>query len=187
MSEPPGAPELVITELNDLLSDHDLEALPTMDMDRLRSFRARLNEVEFGLSYCRRMAQGHLDILMAESQRRAHTGDADDALEGVLARLPDLLAQHSRGQGSTHRVYDGEIPTFAEELVADLDRQIGRAATELSQIDSVTISAISDQICEFERSVSRKRQEVHRLIDDVQAQIIERYRTGAASVDELLG
>lgn len=183
----------MITELNDLLSTHDMESLPTMDMADLRRFRNRLNEVELGLSYCRRMAQGHLDILMAEVQRRegstAGGSDRGDGAEdgGLLSRLPDLLAQHSRGEGEAHLVIDAEIPAFAQDLVADLDRQIGRAATDLETVDSVTISAISDQISEFERSVSAKRHEVHRIIDEVQEQIIERYRTGVVTVDELLG
>ena len=56
---------IVITELDELLLTNDLGSLSTRPIHDLRALREQLGEIEAGLSFARRMAQGRLDIVLA--------------------------------------------------------------------------------------------------------------------------
>ncbi len=171
--------------LDDLLDDADVSGLAERTLDELRAVRDRLNEVELGLSYGRRMAQGRLDIVSCEIERRAGQTSVPDDL---LGRLPEVLARHTRGSGLPRPVRDdAELPAFADEIVADLDRLV--LPTELSGVTELAddrLAEITSALGTAEATLSAKRQEAHRLIDEVQEEIVGRYRSGAASVDDLL-
>ena len=173
---------IVIAELERLITDHDLVALGSMEMRELRALRDRMNDFEGGLSYCRRMAQGRLDILMAEIERR---GDqlSDDPLVG---RIPAVLARQSRQGGSPRRLTERELPDFAAELVGRMNVVVDVLGSSLESHDLSYLMEAVDLISDIERDISLKRHEVHRVIDEIQEEIITRYRSGNASVEELL-
>lgn len=175
----------VLSQLDHLLDDADVSGLAERSLDELRAIRERLNEVELGLSYGRRMAQGRLDIVTCEVERRAGSTSVPDDL---LGRLPEVLARHTRGGGLPRPVrHDTELPGFADEIVADLDRLV--LPTELSGVTELTperLAEISEALGAVEATLSATRHEAHRLIDEVQEEIVGRYRSGAASVDDLL-
>lgn len=175
----------VLSQLDHLLDDADLSGLTDRSLDELRAVRERLNEVELGLSYGRRMAQGRLDIVTCELERRAGETSVPDDL---LGRLPEVLARHTRGGGLPRPVRDDtELPAFADDIVADLDRLV--LPTELSGVAELTgerLTEIAGALGAAEATLSAKRHEAHRLIDEVQEEIVSRYRSGAASVDDLL-
>jgi len=192
MSEADGQlePRIVITELDELLAVNDLRALAGRSIDELRQLRDRLGEIETGLSFARRMAQGRLDILLGELGARALPGDgAGDGLGGtdVLGRLPDVLSGQSRTMSQPRPVRDVEIPAFADEILAPLDQFITPSQlADLATLDDETIRAAADRITAYEQAISRRRLEVHRIVDEVQEEIIGRYRSGALTVDDLL-
>jgi hypothetical protein len=181
----PEEPRIVIAELEDLLAGEALAATRALSMAELRGLRDRLTAIETGLSFGRRMAQGRLDIVVAELERRAEGGGSDPA--ELLGRLPEVLARQTRGRGRPRPVRDQEIPEFTEDFTRQLDRIVG--VTELGALvdaDPLRLAEVTEQLAAYERAISVKRREVHRLLDDVQDEIIGRYRTGAASVDDLL-
>lgn len=177
----------MITELDDLLATTDLGALGGRPIEELRALRDGLGEIEQGLSFGRRMAQGRLDIVLAEFHSRIQ-GRTETAHE-LVDRLPEVLAGQARGGGNPRPPRDdADIPPFCDELLAHLDELVH--AGDLAEVGSFDIDELdraAQRVSEFERALSAKRSEVHRLIDEVQEEIIGRYRSGAVSVDDLLG
>ncbi|HPB44695.1 MAG: hypothetical protein M9952_04240 [Microthrixaceae bacterium] len=187
MSDTDGPQEqyIVITELDEIVHSTDVGSFASLPIEELRSLRDRLTEIEGGLSFGRRLAQGRLDIVLAEFHSRVQ-GRADAAAE-LVERLPDVLAPQTRGAGSPRPVREGDLAPFADEIIAALDEMVN--AIELAKLHEFEIDALDDiaqRIGEFERNISVRRSEVHRLIDDVQEEIIGRYRSGVVSVDDLL-
>lgn len=184
-NEGPQEPRIVITELDEIILTTDVASFESRPIDELRSLRERLNEIEGGLSFARRMVQGRLDIVLAEFHARVQ-GRSESTAE-MLERLPDVLSGQLRGAGLPRPIVETELPPFADELVAALDKMVN--AVELARLheyDIDALDALSQRLGEYERAISMRRGEVHRLIDDVQNEIINRYRSGAVSVDDLL-
>lgn len=181
----PEEPRIVIAELDDLLASDALASIGSLPMTDLRTLRDRLSAIETGLSFGRRMAQGRLDIVLAELERRAE-GAAEDTA-ALLGRLPEVLARQTRGGGRPRPVREVDIPEFTEDFTVALDRIVG--VTELGSLSEASgfrLSEIAEELAAYERAISVRRREVHRLMDDVQDEIIGRYRSGAATVDDLL-
>jgi hypothetical protein len=171
--------------LNHLLDDIDPGVVSQLDMVELRDVRDRCGAVEAGLSFGRRMVQGRLDIVMLERERRASGEDASS--EQLMARLPEVLAQHTRGSGTPRPTRETDLPDFCDDISTALDQIV--PASELASLDAATeerLTEVVDALVTFERQVSAKRQELHRVIDELQEEIVSRYRSGAASVDDLL-
>jgi len=168
--------------LQHLLDEIDIGVVSQRSIDELRDIRDRCQVVESGLSFGRRMAQGRLDIVMVEADRRV-SGSTD----ALLPALPEVLARQTRSGGTPRPVRDTELPVFADDLTARLDRIVN--PTELSHLGDLEadrLTEVIDGLQLFERLVSVKRHELHRIIDELQEEIVGRYRSGAASVDDLL-
>lgn len=175
----------MITDLDELLLANDLSSLPSRPIEELRALRERLGEIENGLSFVRRMAQGRLDIVLAEFHARLQ-GRVETAHD-LLDRLPEVLSGQARGTGIPRAVRESEMPGFTDQILAELDQLLH--PTDLTSIESLDVDALdaaAQRISSFERSLSVKRSEVHRLIDEVQDEIIGRYRSGSVTVDDLL-
>jgi len=171
--------------LNHLMDDIDPGVVSQRTLPELRDVRDRCQQVEAGLSFGRRMVQGRLDIVMLEVERRSTGGST--STEELMGRLPAVLAQHTRGGGTPRPVRDEELPAFTEELSLELDRMVAPSDIgRLSELDGEHIDRMIDQLQALERRVSAKRHELHRVIDELQEEIVSRYRSGAASVDDLL-
>ena len=182
----PGGQEASVTQLLDQLLDGiDPGVLSQRSLDDLRDLRHRYQEVETGLSFGRRLVQGRLDIVLAELQRRS------DGLEATCAErvgdLPDVLAQHTRGSGPARIVPETDLPDFVDVFARELDDIVGAEdLVRLDELEMADIGRIVDSLEALERQLSQKRHELHRVIDEVQEEIIGRYRSGSASVDDLL-
>jgi hypothetical protein len=175
----------VTTVLDHLLDDIDPGILSQRDITELRSLRDRCQEVETGLSLGRRLVQGRLDIVMAELQSRTTTGHSADP--EVLEWLPEVLAQHTRSGGTPRPIRDTVLPDFTDDIDDALDEILpSEKLTHLSEQATAELLATVDELREFEQAVSRSRHELHRVIDDLQEEIVGRYRSGAATVDDLL-
>jgi len=167
--------------LDSLLDDIDPGVLSQRDIAELRVLRDRCQEIETGLSLGRRLVQGRLDIVMAELHRRGHGGG------DLIDQLPEVLAQHTRGGGTPRPIRDTELPAFTDDIAAALDEVLpAESLGHLGDVADADLHTAIDHLRELEQVVSRKRHELHRVIDDLQEEIVGRYRSGAASVDDLL-
>lgn len=174
--------------LRSIIDGDDLGDLMALGMDELRARRAGCREVETGLSYLRRQAQGHLDVVAAERARREDGGDEQGTdLEELIARLPEVLAGSTRTPGNGRMPSEfgtGDVdPDLADELDAIIS---GGRLSEPDQLDDAELAAVADALVGFERTVSDLRRTLFDRIDAIEAELTRRYRTGEASVDSLL-
>lgn len=175
--------------LRSITADDYLGDLTALDMAELRARRATCREVETGLSYLRRQAQGHLDVVAAERARREAGADAstDGDLEDLIARLPELLAGSTRSPGAGRLPSEFGTGAIDEDLAGELDRIVSEG--HLSEPDELTdeqLAAVATSLERYERTVSDLRRNLFDRIDAIEAELTRRYRTGEASVDSLL-
>lgn len=173
--------------LDDFLDPHFLDGLTGWPLDRVRAQRDDAQQVEGGLSYVRRMVQGRLDIVGAELKRRREGGDPGD-LSGLIAQLPDLLADPPRSSDATPRSPRSlEVGAVSDELAAQLDQIVDvDALADLRGLDDEALTATLGRVVDFEGGVSERRHTVQGVLDALQAEIVRRYRDGEATVDGLL-
>lgn len=172
--------------LQTILADDYLGDLTAADMTVLRERRAECKDVETGLSYLRRLAQGRLDVVAAERTRRQEGGAVDD-LEDLIARLPQLLAGNTRSPGTGRLPSGFGTGAIDEDLADELDDII--TAGHLADPAELTEDALASAEVElkaYERRVSDLRRSLFDRIDAIEAELTRRYRTGEASVDSLL-
>jgi hypothetical protein len=170
--------------IDKVLSEGYADNLADLDLDELRSRRREAEQEEADLSYVRRMLQGRMDILRAELSRRAADGDGDgdkivDHLSGVLADS----ARSDHGLGRYLRVEPSRVDEHrrqVEQIIAD----VGVSDVEHHTDDELRESL--GRLEGFEAGISEDRQSVQTVMDALTAEVAARYKSGAASVDDLL-
>ncbi len=158
-------------------------------MDDLRAVRSRLQQLENSLSYVRRLIQGRVDIVGGELQRRRDGGDEGNAGE-LIGRLPDILSE-ARGDSSPGSVRPPHSLEPDVEVTAKLEAMLEEIVTvdKLSNVVAMDEESLASSLLDLnglEDQVSDERRTLHRLIDEVQAEVTRRYTTGEATVDGLL-
>lgn len=173
-------------ELDRLLDPGFAEDLAAVDMAELRLRRAACQAREESVSYLRRVIQVRLDLLGTELTRR-QAGGAPIESEELIARLPEILADHGRAPGFGQPPRELRIPDIDDDLQALVDAiaQPGLLA-DMSSISSDDLVTMVEQLEELEHDVSAARRGLHLQIDRLQAEVTRRYRSGEATVDSLL-
>lgn len=173
--------------VEEILAPWYLDGLTALPLTDVRSRRDSASEVETGLSYLRRLAQGRLDIVLSERQRRS-AGLPPDDLAGLVDRLPEILGEHVHAPGLgrlTTIMAPGDVDT---ELLARIETV---APTErmsrLLELPDGEVDTIAAGLEAVEREVSGQRRSLHEVLDALQEEIVRRYKSGEASVDHLLG
>ncbi|MDQ1585360.1 MAG: hypothetical protein QOJ90_1814 [Actinomycetota bacterium] len=164
-----------------VLSVDFLEDLETATLDDVRQRRREAEQEDADLSYIRRMLQGRMDILRAELSRRSNGGD--DKLVDHLSRILSDVGRADHGLGRYLTVEPSRVDEHrraVEQVIAD----VGVSDVEGHSDDEVR--AALARVEEFERGVSEDRQAVQKVMDALTAEVTRRYRTGAASVEDLL-
>lgn len=175
--------------IEQLLAPDALNHLTTRPIAELRSLRVDCTQVEGDVSLARRIAQGRLDIVGHEVQRRAGSVEGDADLSGLLFDLPDILADRrgNDGKPSGRPVDVNEPGPVALDLVERLD-----AVATPSDLGGVSDLAEGDLRELFERiraseiELSSIRRQLHERIDAIQSEIGRRYRDGEASIESFL-
>lgn len=171
-----------------VLADDYVAGVEALDLDEVRARRGECQEVEVGLSYARRIVQGRLDIIHAEIERRA-TGSGRSTTSDLVDRLEkgEMLGDQARPPGF------GRLPTVidpgaeSDEYLAEAHAVANADALgALVDLDDEAVRTLGDQLGEVERSLSDRRRQVFDRIDVFQAEIVRRYKTGAANPDSLL-
>jgi hypothetical protein len=160
-----------------------LDDLGALTIEEVRERRAACQAVESGLSYVRRLAQGRLDIVMFEISARREGGAEVDVVEGLTKALADRITSPGFGHLPAS-VGPGEVDPA---LLAGLDAVAHPA--ELSDPRSMTdehLQAAADGLAAYEREVSAQRRAMFDRIDALQAEVVRRYQSGEASVENLL-
>ncbi len=164
----------------------DLTERPLED---IRAMRAECQEIENALSYVRRMVQGRLDIVGGEFKHRRDGGTGGD-VHDLLHRLPDFLADGG-GNRSTGTPRPPKSEVSSAEVINHYEAGLetvmpSSSLTRLVEHDDNELARMVEALEDFENDVSQRRHDLHTRIDQLQAEITRRYRTGEASVDSLL-
>ena len=175
--------------LEQLLAPDALDNMTTRPIAELRELRIACTRVEGDVSLARRVAQGRLDIVGHEVQRRSGAVDGEAELTGLLFDLPDILSNDATGGGTpSGRPVDVGAPgVVALALVARLDREASPA--ELSGVadaDDGRLRETFERIRSFEVELSGVRRQLHERIDAIQSEIGRRYRDGETSIESFL-
>ena len=173
--------------IDQILGQGFCDGVGDLDLDEVRRRRHLAEQEEVDLSYARRLLQGRLDLLHAQQRALADgtvAGARSDAelahdLSGVLADGPrddHGLGRHINVDPS--RV--GEHRRAAEQAVADL------GVSDATSMDADRITAAIEHLTTLENGVSESRHRVQQVMDVLTAEVARRYRTGEASVDDIL-
>ena len=188
-------------DLQRFLAPSFLEGLESRSMEELRSARTEVQEAEVAVSYVRRVVQGRLDIVESERRRRTDPGAGDGGPVhapddhssdhgSIVEDLPGILADpgHSgRGAGPGRLPMHMDPGEHADDLVAGVDREVDpNKLTELDSLSQSELDVVTDSLRDIERQLSDQRHSLHGLLDLLQAEMVRRYRSGEANVDNLL-
>jgi hypothetical protein len=163
-----------------------LSGLRSLTIERVRAMRAECQGLENALSYIRRLAQGRLDIVGAELERRRAGGDPGD-LGDLIGRLPDILADRGQGVGLGRPPQQLSAEDDAVDYTAEVDEIMSPGL--VGSVDGLSDAELEDvraRLEDYERLTSDRRRMMHTIIDTLQSEITRRYRSGEASVDTLL-
>lgn len=169
-----------------LLADDALADISSRPIGELRSYRYDASQVESDISLVRRIAQGRLDIIGHEVQRRA--GSAEPAqLNDLLYDLPEILTDGSEGGARSGRSVEINEPgEVAAAMGAQLDAVI--SPHQLSSVGELADDQLVEcfqRVQKMEDELSELRRQLHDRIDAVQQEIGRRYRDGEASIEGL--
>jgi hypothetical protein len=174
-----------LDRLDDVLAPDWVDDPAALSMRELRERRSQAQAVEVTLSYQRRVAQGRLDIVAAERRRREEGGEALHH-EQIVAQLSEILAPHTRAPGAG-RLSQLLAPDAAGTETAELDAIAGPAVlASLQDLSDDDLDQLLAALADFEVRCSALRRELHDRIDLLQAEVVRRYRTGEATVENLL-
>ena len=166
--------------IDKVLADDFIADLEKIDIGDLRERRLEAEQEEADLSYVRRMLQGRMDILRAELSRRAGGGDKIvEHLSGVLADS----ARSDHGLGRFLRVEPSRVDEH-RRLVEQIISDVGVSDVEHHTDDELRESL--GRLEGFEHGISEDRRAVQTVMDALTAEVAARYKSGAASVDDLL-
>jgi hypothetical protein len=162
-----------------------LADIDSQSMADVRRMRAECQEVENDLSFVRRIAHGRLDIVGGEVARRRTGGDPSE-ISDLVDQLPGLMGEQTAPDSLPRPPQALEPSPAADHLVADLDEIVTtRRLVALSELTDDDLNALIDGLEAFESRISAQRRALHETIDTLQREIVERYRSGEASVDSL--
>ncbi|MBA2529991.1 MAG: aerial mycelium formation protein [Euzebyales bacterium] len=160
-----------------------LEGLTELGVAEVRALRDECREEEARLSFARRLAQGQLDIVRAERQRRH--GHGEEGLVGALTRiLADEPGPRPRGDAHTTPVYapdqDGYGNRAHDTSVED------PALSRVPDLDDAELEALEQRLADSEAELSELRRKVLDRFDALQDERIRRYRGGEVDIDEVV-
>ena len=151
---------MISTErVRQLLDPTYVGSLGARSLDDLRDMKVECNDVENALSYLRRLAQARIEILQAESDRRAQGGSVGD----LVRDLPRILSAES-GRST---IADTRVPP-PDAPAVELHWPDGREE----------LASTLERLRDFERELSESRRGLHGVIDTIEREIAARQVAG---------
>jgi hypothetical protein len=159
--------------LDRVLADAYATDLASRSEEDLRSMKAECAEVETEVSFVRRLAQGRIDIIEAERQRRAEGGSTSD----LVQRLPQILADEIvvRPDAAHSRLSDLLAPSPDIEWTRGLEQLIADSTlVRLFDLSDDELAQAMNQLRALENEMSTVRRKLHEVIDGVDRQLADR-------------
>ncbi len=172
--------------LDRVLAPGYLDGLDTWPIETIRERRSECQCLEDAASYLRRMVQTRIDILGLEMRNRADGSSNDPGT--IVDQLKVLLSDKKESHGANGRFV---TEALREDQESWANRRVygacgGHDIEEATEFSDDQLNAMAQSLVELEQSVSKERRDLHDIFDRLQAELIERYKSGRASVDGLL-
>ncbi|MBM3673456.1 MAG: aerial mycelium formation protein [Actinobacteria bacterium] len=164
--------------LDRVLESGYLDGLDARSVEALREMRQECGEVETEVSYVRRLAHARIEILEAETERRANGGSLGDLIEA----LPRILADSGERTAPARTRLPGPLaPSMSIEWNRGLERLISDATlANLPSISDAELASTIEQLRDLDREVSATRKSVHAVIDAVDRALAARLAVGSS-------
>lgn len=172
----------MIPDLQRVLEPTYLSGLVNVSTDRVREMRRECTDLENGISYVRRVAQGRLDLLNKETESRASGGGGD--LHDLVERLPEMLSGGVRAAGSGRVEQELDPPDHVVDPLTDrLDNVVGPSVvTSVAELGDDALSAGVIALSNFEEELSTGRRSLHLAIDSINDELARRIARGESPV-----
>jgi hypothetical protein len=159
-----------------ILEPSYVEGLADKTIEDVRAMHEECLEVETEVSYVRRLAQGRMDIVQAELDRRAAGGTIGD----LIAALPQILADDGpRSDPATSRLPRHLAPAPAIEWKRGLEHLITDATlVNLPTLSEDELQSTLGQLRELESETSTRRRALHDVIDQIEGELTTRHAVG---------
>lgn len=152
-----------------------------LSLDDLRAERDRLRRVEDAVSFVRRLAQGRIDLVAAVlNSRRDGTGKVSvtDIVRSGVGPAP--------GTGSARPPRETDVEADHPLLVAFDELCDRHGFDDMTDLSTDALVALDGALRSFESEQSEIRRQLFTRIDALTAELVERYKSGSATVDALL-
>ncbi len=168
-------PEEHRRRIDEVLDARFLQALDELAPADLRERLRDARSEEDALSYIRRNLHGRLDLLRAELERRT-SGGAEGDVGSLAAALTDRATGSAGGRGS-HGGLGLRAAAVAgrrrsEQLLSE------DHLARLPELSNEEIEELAARISETERHLSDQRRRLHEVIDTLEAELADRYKSG---------
>ena len=164
--------------LQRLLDPAFVADIGTRTTEDLRAMKADAAGVENALSYLRRLAQGRVEILQAEQERRARGGSVADLVNDLPRILSDEpprpAAANTRLAEPAEPAVELHWPDGREALVTDV------TLANLPLLSAQELAESFARVDAFERELSGLRRELHGVIDVIETEIATRSVAGTS-------
>jgi len=157
-----------------------LDGLATIPLDELRTRRNLAEEVETELSYYRRLLHGRLDLLAFEQRRRRGEEERSplDALTEILTGQTSPSRRSQAPGAGSGRHLSVELPDLPLQGRRHLDRILGNdLMVRLGEMTDEELVEARDELASLESEISAMRLEVQAVLDRLQAEVVNRYKT----------
>jgi hypothetical protein len=169
---------MIARRLDRIRDPHYLVGVEARPSESLRTMRDECVELETEASYLRRLAQGRIDILRAERERRAAGGGG--SLDQLIEDLPRILAGDAPRTAMVHSRLPGRLdPPETAELGQDFP-ELQEDAT-LANVPRLSDGELTQALVLFERlerEISGIRKELHGVINTIKGQLARRLNDG---------
>jgi hypothetical protein len=160
---------------------NDLQAITMPD---LRAMRDECEAFEVELSYARRLLQGKLDIIRHALERRVGGGAAH--IEALIVKLPSILSDEGP-PGTGGRFQRILLPKAAENQRRRMERLASESTlASIDELSSDELKVIVERLSAAETQTSVERRRVQKILDDIHAELVRRYREGSEDPSALL-
>jgi hypothetical protein len=162
-----------------------LNNITTIPLDELRSRRDLAEEVETELSYYRRLLHGRLDVLAFEQRRRRGEEDRSliDALTEILSGGNRLSRSGQAPGAGSGRHLSLDLPDLPLQGRRHLDRILGNdLMIRLGEMSEEELIEAREELASLESEISAFRLEVQAILDRLQAEVVNRYKTELGDV-----
>jgi len=153
----------------------------SLPLNELRALRESLRQTEDAVSFVRRLAQGRVDLVVAMYNSR-HDGTGQISLSDIVRSG----VGPAPGTGSARPPRDTEVAAN-HPLMIEFDELCDRLGFDnMTDLDDAGLAALEKGLREFEATQSEIRRSLFGQIDALTAELVQRYKSGDASVDSLL-